>query len=98
MTLEAWKEYSTYGGVIVKRYNISCSNCICNIFWVENSLIKIVIFMYLVKKQKTQIKEKNYLIAATAIKIESLSKKQQLAYFSNKIKCMQLNLNLYPIL
>lgn len=39
MTLEYWKEYSSYR-VIAKRYNISHPSCIRNIFWVENTLIK----------------------------------------------------------
>ncbi|WP_342224361.1 transposase family protein [Spiroplasma endosymbiont of Asaphidion curtum] len=39
MTLEYWKEYSTYR-IIAKKYNISHVSCIRNIFWVENTLIK----------------------------------------------------------
>ncbi|WP_342253319.1 transposase family protein [Spiroplasma endosymbiont of Zeiraphera isertana] len=43
MTLEYWKDYSSYR-VIAKRYNISNTSCICNIFWIENILIKSGIF------------------------------------------------------
>ncbi|WP_342273182.1 transposase family protein [Spiroplasma endosymbiont of Acasis viretata] len=43
MTLEYWKEYSSYR-VIAKRYNISHTSCIRNIFWIENTLIKSGIF------------------------------------------------------
>ncbi|WP_342253256.1 transposase family protein [Spiroplasma endosymbiont of Zeiraphera isertana] len=37
MTLEYWKDYSGYR-VIAKRYNISHTSCIRNIFWIENIL------------------------------------------------------------
>ncbi|WP_342252872.1 transposase family protein [Spiroplasma endosymbiont of Zeiraphera isertana] len=56
MTLEYWKDYSSYR-VIAKRYNISHTSCIRNIFWIENILIKSGIFnrtsprMYLWRKQ-----------------------------------------------
>ncbi|WP_342224535.1 hypothetical protein [Spiroplasma endosymbiont of Asaphidion curtum] len=40
MTLEYWKEYSTYRVLLQKKYNISHVSCIRNIFWVENTLIK----------------------------------------------------------
>ncbi|WP_342272785.1 transposase family protein [Spiroplasma endosymbiont of Acasis viretata] len=76
MTLEYWKEYSSYR-VIAKRYNISHTSCIRNIFWIENTLIKSGIFN--LSGKKDLIKNKginNTLLAidATETPIERIKK------------------------
>lgn len=76
MTLEYWKEYSTYR-VIAKRYNINHSNCIRNIFWVENTLIKNSDFHVPGKKELIQNKGTNNIllaIDATESPIERIKK------------------------
>ncbi|WP_342253674.1 transposase family protein [Spiroplasma endosymbiont of Zeiraphera isertana] len=76
MTLEYWKDYSSYR-VIAKRYNISHTSCIRNIFWIENILIKSGIFNLPGKKDLTKNKgtNNNFLaIDATETPIERIKK------------------------
>lgn len=76
MTLEYWKEYSTYR-VIAKRYDISHVNCIRNIFWVENILIKSGVFNLPGKKELSKNKGTvNTLLAidATETPVERIKK------------------------
>ncbi|WP_342253233.1 transposase family protein [Spiroplasma endosymbiont of Zeiraphera isertana] len=76
MTLEYWKDYSSYR-VIAKRYNISHTSCIRNIFWIENILIKSGIFNLPGKKDLTKNKgtDNNLLaIDATETPIERIKK------------------------
>lgn len=76
MTLEYWKEYSSYR-IIAKRYNISHTSCIRNIFWIENTLIKSGIFNLSGKKDLTKNKVTNNTllsIDATETPIERIKK------------------------
>ncbi|WP_342253813.1 transposase family protein [Spiroplasma endosymbiont of Zeiraphera isertana] len=76
MTLEYWKDYSSYR-VIAKRYNISHTSCIRNIFWIENILIKSGIFNLPWKKDLTKNKGTNnnlLAIDATETPIERIKK------------------------
>ncbi|WP_342253449.1 transposase family protein [Spiroplasma endosymbiont of Zeiraphera isertana] len=76
MTLEYWKDYSSYR-VIAKRYNISHTSCIRNIFWIENILIKSGIFNLPGKKDLTKNKGTNnnlLAIDATETPIERIKK------------------------
>lgn len=76
MTLEYWKEYTTYR-VIAKRYDISHVNCIRNVFWVENTLIKSGVFNLPGKKESQKNKGSiNTLLAidATETPIERIKK------------------------
>ncbi|WP_342253171.1 transposase family protein [Spiroplasma endosymbiont of Zeiraphera isertana] len=76
MTLEYWKDYSSYR-VIAKRYNISHTSCIRNIFWIENILIKSGIFNLPGKKDLTKNKGTNnnlLAIDATENPIERIKK------------------------
>lgn len=76
MTLEYWKEYSNYR-VIAKRYNISHTSCIRNIFWIENTLIKSGIFNLSGKKDLIKNKGTNKVllaIDATETPIERIKK------------------------
>lgn len=76
MTLEYWKEYTTYR-VIAKRYDISHVNCIRNVFWVENTLIKSGVFNLPGKKELQKNKGTiNTLLAiyATETPIERIKK------------------------
>ncbi|WJG69850.1 helix-turn-helix domain-containing protein [Spiroplasma ixodetis] len=77
MTLEYWKDYSSYR-VIAKRYNISHTGCIRNIFWIENTLIKSRNFNLSGKKDLTKNKGTNnslLAIDATETPIERIKKK-----------------------
>ncbi|WP_342253251.1 transposase family protein [Spiroplasma endosymbiont of Zeiraphera isertana] len=76
MTLKYWKDYSSYR-VIAKRYNISHTSCIRNIFWIENILIKSGIFNLPGKKDLTKNKGTNnnlLAIDATETPIERIQK------------------------
>ncbi|WP_342252903.1 transposase family protein [Spiroplasma endosymbiont of Zeiraphera isertana] len=76
MTLEYWKDYSSCR-VIAKRYNISHTSCIRNIFWIENILIKSGIFNLPEKKDLTKNKGTNnnlLAIDATETPIERIKK------------------------
>ncbi|WP_338977723.1 transposase family protein [Spiroplasma endosymbiont of Panzeria rudis] len=76
MTLEYWKEYSSYR-LIAKRYNISHTSCIRNIFWIENILIKSGVFNLSGKKDLTKNKATNnslLAIDATETPIERIKK------------------------
>lgn len=76
MTLEYWKEYSTYR-VIAKKYGIDHTNCIRNIFWIENILIKSSVFNLSGKKELLKNKGTNNIllaIDATETPIERVKK------------------------
>ncbi|WP_425288978.1 IS5 family transposase [Spiroplasma endosymbiont of Clivina fossor] len=86
MTLEYWKEYSTYR-IIAKKYNISHVSCIRNIFWVENTLIKNSHFHIPGKKILLENKgTTNNLLAidATEIPIERIKKNLKLLFSGKK--------------
>lgn len=89
MTLEYWKEYNTYR-VIAKRYDISHVNCIRNVFWVENTLIKSGIFNLPGKKELQKNKGTNNIllaIDATETQIKRI-KKNQNCFFQEKRNIM----------
>lgn len=76
MTLEYWKEYTTYR-VIAKGYDISHVNCIRNVFWVENTLIKSGVFNLPGKKESQKKKgtiNTLLVIDATETPIERIKK------------------------
>lgn len=85
MTLEYWKLYSPYI-FIAHKYGINKSNCIRNIFWIENVLAKHKEFHIPGKKElmKCNLETQMLVIDATETPIERIKKNRKILILERK--------------